>query len=54
MKLKPCQFCGSEHVYLTENTVYLVACPNCGACGPWHDDSEEAVKEWNERVSDGD
>jgi Lar family restriction alleviation protein len=53
--LSPCPFCGSidacfyEHVFAKE---FAVLCRQCGAEGPMRASPEEALRLWNDRVSD--
>lgn len=47
--LLPCPFCGGE-AQLSEGISYYVFCPDCGAEGPWDDDSrDKAINGWNAR-----
>lgn len=49
-KLKPCPFCGSEHVYVSKikKSVYRVECWCCGAS--IESCIGEAIKWWNTRA----
>lgn len=52
--MRPCPFCGSEHVVLEGIEFHWVKCAACSAEGPVHKDEYEAVRRWNERVSRAD
>jgi Lar family restriction alleviation protein len=52
-KLKPCPFCGSSGVEVT-NVGYapfwsIVWCMTCGAHGPLKEDNVRAIAAWNRR-----
>lgn len=47
MEIKPCPFCGSEDLYVRDNSGHYVACKNCDAYGPYGKDDEEAIQLWN-------
>lgn len=57
-KLKPCPFCGGKaemliNEYNDSRKEYLVACAECdGMVERWRETEEEAVEQWNRRVSD--
>lgn len=55
-QIKPCPFCGSEDLYVRDNSGHYVACKNCDAYGPYGKDDEEAIQLWNlaPRVEDND
>lgn len=47
-EVKPCPFCGSERLRISNNRVnYWAACRDCAALGPEEKTAEEAVKKWN-------
>lgn len=55
--LKPCPFCGGEAVLFNSGnywpiTYYRVICRRGGCCfmSRFHEDPENAVKEWNRRA----
>lgn len=56
MEIKPCPFCGSEDLYVRDNSGHYVACKNCDAYGPYGKGDEEAIQLWNlaPRVGDND
>lgn len=47
--MKPCPFCGSEHVVAGNDHV---VCEACWANGPYAVGKEEAVAAWNDRPAD--
>lgn len=57
-KLKPCSFCGGKaeiliSEYNDSRKEYLVACTECdGMVERWRKIEEEAVEQWNRRISD--
>lgn len=57
-QLKPCPFCGGKaemliNEYNDSRKEYLVACAECdGMVERWRETEEEAVEQWNRRVSD--
>jgi Lar family restriction alleviation protein len=65
--LKPCPFCGfnveSEESYkdpvkpdsgmFLDETIYVIACPDCGAGVAPGSTLEEAVQNWNKRAGQG-
>lgn len=57
--LKPCPFCGSAEVCITQHPgagvpiVYEGHCDDCYAEGPSCDSAEDAIERWNNRVSRG-
>ena len=59
-ELKPCPFCGGKaemliNEYEDSRKEYLVACTECdGMVERWREAEEEAVEQWNRRVSDKD
>lgn len=56
--LKPCPFCGGKaemliNEYNDSKKEYLVACTECdGMVERWRETEEEAVEQWNRRISD--
>ena len=56
MAIKLCPFCnGKAEVYEDEyedETLYMVACGECGITTPGFDSEEDAVNAWNRRVKD--
>lgn len=53
-KLKPCPFCGGEARCLETNwrDGYNVFCEECGVITLRYSTPDDAIKEWNKRVSD--
>ena len=53
-ELKPCPFCGSTNIDITEYAAVMVfvQCDDCGATFPHFDGKEEAVSAWNRRAND--
>ena len=57
-QLKPCPFCGGKaemliNEYNDSKKEYLVACTECdGMVERWRETEEEAVEQWNRRISD--
>ena len=57
-QLKPCPLCGGKaemliNKYNDSRKEYLVACAECdGMVERWRETEEEAVEQWNRRVSD--
>lgn len=55
--LKPCPFCGSECEVneLFPNNAgsrFAVACRECHAVGPWHDNADAVAESWNARATE--
>jgi Lar family restriction alleviation protein len=54
--LKACPFCGSSDVHIVKdnygNSLWWVACYNCGAESKPHKSIAEAVEAWNRRTPD--
>lgn len=47
-KNKPCPFCGSNDIAMSDCYVeFNVCCNNCGAEGPYTASAEEAWEKWN-------
>jgi len=51
-ELKPCPFCGSEHVVCTKPTTWQVWCTDCKCIGPWKTEREDAIEAWNRRAGE--
>lgn len=49
-ELKPCPFCGSEHVVCTKPTTWQVWCTDCKCIGPWKTERKDAIAAWNKRA----
>jgi len=55
LELKPCPFCGSTDLKISAQEadlygdVLFVHCKDCDACGPAHEDAEDAKAAWNKR-----
>ena len=48
-----CPFCGREaSIYVTYDDGYYVCCDECGCCLPVYNTEEDAIREWNRRVSE--
>ena len=64
MHLKPCPFCGPLFIdklsveYDDDDgitpTIVVVACMNCGTCGPAAYSEEDAANKWNTRAQKAD
>lgn len=56
VELKPCPFCGEDGI--TKNVMsrgrWRVVCENCGGRTADYLDRNDAIKEWNRRMSHGD
>ena len=59
VELKPCPFCGSSNVYITQNYIsqFYMRCPACGGVFWAKDtddeiDKKQVVNAWNRRASD--
>ncbi len=55
-ELKPCPFCGSEHLIFDEGYIGgMINCKRCDAAGPWvqvtENIEEEAIRRWNTRCA---
>ncbi len=51
MELLPCPFCGGEAKYHGSEDMVRIECKACGANpSGWWDETEDAVKEWNQRA----
>lgn len=57
--IKPCPFCGSKEVILTDSsdideygdeTTYYVWCKNCGECSEFWEDPDDAIGQWNKYI----
>ena len=53
-ELKPCPFCGSTDVHITQSYPHYVYCLNCNmmvqlAGKAWEKDMPELIKAWNAR-----
>jgi len=55
-KLKPCPFCGTSHVDISNRYTdsYQVHCMHCGADGPVGARLEIAITAWNTRKAEHD
>ena len=53
-ELKPCPFCGSEHVVCTKPTTWQVWCMDCKCIGPWKTERKDAIEAWNNRAGEQD
>jgi Lar family restriction alleviation protein len=53
-ELKPCPFCGSEHVVCTKPTTWQVWCTDCKCIGPWKTERKDAIEAWNRRAGEQD
>lgn len=53
-KLKPCPFCGSTNLSLTESLdMYMfVNCEICNSAGPSKKTGNEAIEAWNHRAGE--
>ena len=57
---KPCPFCGNKYLYIigvnddTDCDQEKVLCADCGATGPFADNTKEAWEKWNKRSDNND
>ena len=53
-KLKPCPFCGSKHIDITNfgEVMWFIQCDDCNATFPECDTKKEAIEAWNRRAND--
>ena len=49
LQVKPCPFCGSEHVLLRHEfgRTYYVRCLHCGLFSKFEKTPEDAIEAWN-------
>lgn len=53
-ELKPCPFCGSNHILFREQVgAYEIYCPECDASAGIRKTFEDAAEAWNRRESKG-
>ena len=45
--INDCPFCFSENPSVENTTCFYVACHECEACGPTHDEQHKAIQLWN-------
>jgi len=53
-KLKPCPFCGSASIYISEklHPLYIISCNGCEVQTDIHNPKEDAIKAWNTRAKE--
>lgn len=52
-ELKPCPFCGSKNIRLTNWGLYRCWCSDCLAQAADSISKKEAIKAWNRRADNG-